>query len=107
MTGTPPNPAEMHSVGWLRKFADNLEQAPREGAAEDVPEGSRTVRLSDTLAKELVEYLRIFLVEKRRADLSGVMSTHQVAAGTTRFIQAEKPTPPANHKTRDGDPTPK
>jgi hypothetical protein len=35
-----------------------LETAERTGAAEDKPEGSRTVILSDTLAKHLAKVLR-------------------------------------------------
>lgn len=35
-----------------------LETAPREGAAEDVPEGTRTIRLSHTLAVLMAQALR-------------------------------------------------
>lgn len=40
-------------------MATLLENAPRMGAAEDEPEGSRYIRMSDTLAKEIANGIRI------------------------------------------------
>ena len=39
-------------------LADDLDACPREGAAIDVPEGSRYIKMSDTLAKQIAAVLR-------------------------------------------------
>jgi hypothetical protein len=44
-------------LGDLRAYADGLRSAPRIGAEHDVPEGARTVVLSDTLVSGLAELL--------------------------------------------------
>lgn len=42
----------------LAQLADALERTPREGADRDEPEGARIVRLSDTVARALVQAIR-------------------------------------------------
>lgn len=42
----------------LSQIADALERAERMGQPEDMPEGSRYIGITDTLAKQLTEELR-------------------------------------------------
>lgn len=42
----------------LRALAEDFEQAPRQGAAEDAPEGARYLYLSDTVARSIAGDLR-------------------------------------------------
>jgi hypothetical protein len=49
---------ELNPQVYLRELARQFDQAERVGALEDVPEGARTVRITDTLAREIAERLR-------------------------------------------------
>jgi hypothetical protein len=42
----------------LQDVLSVLESADRMGAVQDVPEGSRYIQISDTLARQMVEALR-------------------------------------------------
>ena len=42
----------------LERVADALDQAVRQGAAEDNPEGTRYIVISDTLAKKMASDIR-------------------------------------------------
>lgn len=42
----------------IQDVIDVLKNAPRQGSANDEPEGSRYIILSDTLVKELIKTLR-------------------------------------------------
>jgi hypothetical protein len=43
---------------YLIEIADALDNAPRDGAAVDEPEGDRYITLSDTLAQQWAQLLR-------------------------------------------------
>lgn len=45
-------------IGYLKQFAAALDKAEREGGGEDSPEGARTIRISDTLARQTAAELR-------------------------------------------------
>jgi hypothetical protein len=45
------------TAGQLKEIAANLREAPRQGADMDVPEGSRFLIVSDTLANQLADIL--------------------------------------------------
>jgi hypothetical protein len=49
----------LDDADWLRELADQLTWAPRFGAAEDEPEGVKFIQLSDTLATDISERLRL------------------------------------------------
>jgi hypothetical protein len=42
----------------LRRLADDLDAVPRTGVASDDPEGSRTILVSDTMARQIAAALR-------------------------------------------------
>lgn len=42
----------------IQEIADSLEGAQRMGAEKDEPEGARYIRISDTLAVQIAQYLR-------------------------------------------------
>jgi len=41
----------------LQEIIDCLRDTPRKGYPEDIPEGSRTISISDTLANKMADYL--------------------------------------------------
>lgn len=45
-------------IGYLKQFSAALDKAEREGGGEDSPEGARTIRISDTLARQTATELR-------------------------------------------------
>lgn len=50
--------SELTHQEYLRELAQQLDEAQRVGAFEDIPEGARTIKLTDTLAREIAERLR-------------------------------------------------
>jgi hypothetical protein len=46
------------TIRWLRKLAQDLDDAPRSGTMPDTPEGTCRVWISDTLAREMSRGLR-------------------------------------------------
>ena len=52
----------------LMEIADALEGGPRQGAAEDRPEGVRYVVLSDTLINQITRELRLAAAERPDAE---------------------------------------
>jgi len=50
--------ANMSDINSLTKIADAIDKTHRDGNDEDVPEGSRYITISDTLAKEVSTILR-------------------------------------------------
>ena len=51
------SPEKADAIETVQSFAKSLEDAPRQGAVIDDPEGTRYIMVSDTLAKELVAVL--------------------------------------------------
>jgi hypothetical protein len=56
----------------LSKLADELAAAPRQGAAEDTPEGARYVQISDTAIKNIVDVIRAAARDPKAARAAGV-----------------------------------
>lgn len=50
-------------VDYCRELADALDRASRQGGSIDKPEGARYVQLSDTLAKQIADRLRLLALD--------------------------------------------
>ena len=54
---TTQYPTTSEVVCFLRELAQRLDETPRHGSLVDLPEGTRFLQLSDTLAQQLSRYL--------------------------------------------------
>lgn len=55
---SPTWTTDLPPAEWLTGFADQLDDAPRIGAATDEREGERYIQMSDTLARLIAGQLR-------------------------------------------------
>ena len=62
-------PQRVGNKVWLLGIANTLDDSARLGANTDVPEGSRWIQLSDTLASQIAEGLRAIARRRDRARL--------------------------------------